>query len=51
MSGFGIKILFKFRYIFKMHLKNVDFVERHNSLDVVDQTNVRAVSGNDLSIW
>ena len=32
------------------YLKNTDFVERQNFLKGVDQTNVRMVSGNDLSI-
>ena len=33
------------------YLKNAEFVERHDSLKGVDQKNVRAVFGNDLSIW
>ena len=51
MSGVGMKIQFKFRYILKMHLKNADCFERQNPLEVMVQTNVRAVSVNDLSIW
>ena len=51
MSGFEIKIKFKFRYNLKMHPKNADCFERQNFLEVMVQRNVRAVSGNDLSIW
>ena len=34
----------------QIYLNNADCVVRHNSLKVVDQANVRAISGNDLSI-
>ena len=38
MSGFGIKIKYIFRYIFK----NADCVERQNSLKGVDQTKCKS---------
>ena len=47
MLGFGIKIKNKIQ----KYLKNTDFVERHNTVKGVDQTNERGVSGNDLSPW
>ena len=51
MSRSGIKIKLKFRYISKMNLANAKCIERCNSLEVVDQINIRVVSGEDLSIW
>ena len=48
MSGFKIKLKFSYRPILKIW--TVLSVERHKS-EERDQTNVIAVSGNDLSIW
>ena len=49
MSGCNVRIRNKMKI--QKYLKNIDSVQKHDSLKVVDQTNVRLVSGNDLSIW
>ena len=47
----GCKVGIQNKMKIQIYLENyADCVERYNSLEGVDQTNVRTVSGNDLGI-